>query len=321
MDITGFIPSKDVREHFRKTGYEFTDEEKATIIHNLDLGIEQVHSLLCQLADETEDTALKQQIMERIAYDRKGIDLFENDTAGCFYEVSFQGDCWYKNGHFATVELAKTFGQSESVLFCIKKYQIIGAKAPQVAIYRQWNWRLWEHSSTERWEEKKKGFEEMDYDGAPIAEVRYQADGAMTDFYSCELPVEEVIRMEDFGAARFEDKYVYIPHPFEAGDIVCSVADPETRGVIEERQEDGQTFRRRVKEENLMADWTDSGIQVLFQGQYDRVLSHDHIIPLYLEYAKVHDMDPRRDPLLAAGRVIRGEGTLGVFLDAYRADL
>lgn len=320
MDITGIIPSEDVRKYIRKTGHEFTDEEKATILYNLDLGMERMHSLLERLADETEDTALKRQIMERIDFDRKGLDLFEHDTDGCFYEVSFQGDCWYKNGHFATVELAEAFGRSEKVPFCIKKHQIVGAKHPLLKIYRRWNWRLWEHDRTGRWEEKKKGFEEMEYGGEAIAEVRYDVNGSRMDLNSCELPVEEAIRMEDFGAARFEDKYVYIPHPFEAGDIVCSVTDPETRGVIETSRERWKSFRDRVAAENLIVDWTDSSIQVLFQGKYDRVLSHDHIIPLYLVYAKTHDLDPQRDPLMAAGRVIRGEGTLGVFLDAYRAD-
>ena len=87
LDILELIPSKDVREHIKKTGRVFTDFEKAAIIYNLKLPILERNEHLQKIADTTEDTVLRAQILERIESDQDAIRRFQEDSNGFIYRL------------------------------------------------------------------------------------------------------------------------------------------------------------------------------------------------------------------------------------------
>lgn len=81
------VPSKDMREHFEKVGFTFTDFQKATLIWNVpEKTLQERCDALRELAETTEDENTRTQILERLEACRhsQDDDLDEEYDAGRF---------------------------------------------------------------------------------------------------------------------------------------------------------------------------------------------------------------------------------------------
>ena len=315
------IPSRDVREHLKEIGHEFTDAEKATIIYNIVEEVTRRNNLLKQLAGTTSDSELRTQIEERLDFDKRSWQQFIEDDRGCYYTASYLDfdEEWDTAGSFAGYKLAKLKieeleKEQEGSGYKIEKYQILGEKENVVKGYYRTNRRLLNLLGNTG-ENSKPCYEEYDIGDFPISKAEYNSKGQLIDFYSAEMPIEEVEKMEDWGEARFEDKFIYIPTPFKPGEVVCSVKDPQTLGVIDMALEHIE-WLKEMAHDDFPKDWTDVSVQVLFLHE-DNSLSHDHINPLYLQRAETLPFDFKDSVLYMAGKAIKGETSLSNFIDVY----
>lgn len=86
VNFVDFI-SKDVREYMVENGLEFTDFEKAVLIYNSDLTVNEKHTRLEAIAADTADETLKAQIAERLRVDKEDMDAFYNNSEGFIYKA------------------------------------------------------------------------------------------------------------------------------------------------------------------------------------------------------------------------------------------
>ena len=73
------IPSEYVRNYIKKRGKHFTDFEKATIIYNMPEPYEKRFQMLRELAENTGDMILKQQIIERLVYGEEEMQEIQDE--------------------------------------------------------------------------------------------------------------------------------------------------------------------------------------------------------------------------------------------------
>lgn len=111
------VPSKWMREYFKRVGWELSDFQKATMIwFVLPLRWRDRLSELQELCSKTDDIVLKKQIQERIAYEeaefQKAID---NSNGRCIYTVEENSGPY---GFFMDYDTAYKY-----LLKCIKVYQ------------------------------------------------------------------------------------------------------------------------------------------------------------------------------------------------------
>ena len=264
--------SKYVLRYIEKTGFQFSDADVATIIYHSERSVPQKHQALQSVADRTEDVELRNQIAERIAYDRMCYERLAANDGGCFYETSVaesteNWDLDEATGHFASVELALSHARSLGFAFSIKKYQIIGLCKNIIVPHGFFNPRLCPDATA--------GVKA--YKGEAIADFRYSADGELRNFWTYEVTDEENAAVDDWGAKRFECKFIRMPNPFEKGDIVRRI-NSEQIGIVATSQTEWHSFLQRVEEKKPVVDFFDASIVVEFQDG-----SHEHIQPIYLE--------------------------------------
>lgn len=307
--IREYIESKTVRDHMERAKLSFSDTEMATITFNSGKPLRTIQQTLEELAAYTADRALKEQIWERIAYDRRCLELFEANDGSFFYQVSLNADaehweCGEAVGHFATVKLALEYMADRKVPFSVEKYQILGLREQIITVKGHWNPRLF----------PGKPVEEFPYDGSAIGSCSYDADGILLRYRTEEIGDEERDKVDNWGTARFEHHYIALSNPFERGDLVRCVNASDTIGVVETSRTDWLEWEKRVRERNLKLDYYDASITVEFPTERGTFF-HDHISPIYLEKIDpiVLDGDDRKELLEVAGCMLKGQASLSWF--------
>ena len=82
------VPSTYMRDFYIEIGFEFTDFQKATLIWNAPARTRQeILDALQELADETAETKVRQQILERIDYEKKTFSAFLNNLGSKYVYV------------------------------------------------------------------------------------------------------------------------------------------------------------------------------------------------------------------------------------------
>jgi len=302
------IPSKDVREYMMKNDRRFTDAEKATVAYHLDVGLMDKHDMLMDIAEHTDDLVLKQQIRERIAYDRKALSIFDTGGQKVFYALLFRnGGEWHPGGYFDSVKNAQQKAIRRQVEYRIEKHKIHSKNDDDVCAVRM-NPRIFS--------EPGQQVGEIESNGQPLSEARFDASGNIRSLITNEMPSSETDLVDDWGATRFEERYIDIPNPFERGDIVC-VTDSRRVGVVETSRKDWEAFNTEIAERALPVDWSDAAVTVSFLDERG-AFSHDHICPLFLERAELDESEPKTKLLEAASALLTGTGSLEMFSSAHR---
>ena len=272
------IPSKDVREYIKETSRTFIDFEKAAIIFNLYLPFYQMQHELKTIAENTKDNVLKAQLVERIEMDIENIEAFKLNIEGFVYSVnSYEYEKEpFVCGYFATADLAYDHGKRQGRKFDIEKYQIVGfngSEAKKIKSY--WNPYLFKTL------ESDKQVEEHEYGGDAVAKFCFDKKGTLRNFWSSEISHSDEKKLNMlFNPMRFENAYVDIPNPFEAGDIV-KLTTNGGYGVVKTTQKEWKEYNEKMKATNC-ADFSDVNIIVDILLENGHIV-HSHINPIFLE--------------------------------------
>jgi len=164
-----FISSQTVREYARKTKHLFPDMDIAAILyHSLPCG--ERTSALRELAARTEDTALREQIQERLAYETLLWERFETNDGSFFYAVAVvDGVNEITVGHYASAKAALAAGKTGGSPFCASKYQLADLCRKLITPQARFNPRMNFSPSVQA----------EPYFGQPVAEYHYDASGAL----------------------------------------------------------------------------------------------------------------------------------------------
>lgn len=293
--------SQDVREYMEQNHLEFTDFEKAALIYHAGFPVLERLERLEKLAENTEDAALREQILARLASYRQDMEAFWNSTEGYVYAVETYEDERepYICGYFATADMAYAHGMKQGCKFEIEKYLIVGFQDREV--------------------KKPKC-----YRGSPEAGAHYDKDGTLKYFWSAETDRTDEERLSSsFDPARFENAFIFVPNPFERGDIVKLAKDREAHGVVATSQQEWKEFLEQVKTRKAnIVDFVDASITVDFL-QDDGSISHSHINPVFLEKFEPQKEDLDYDVLMAASAVHQGASLdfFALFLNKYQKQL
>ena len=181
-----YIPSVDVRNKIRGIGHVFSDWDRAAIIWNSSDPIEESLKGIKEIADTTSDVILKEQILERIDYEKEVQKRFYNDSAGFIYVLNsheyiddHEDDII---GYFADGETARVRGCRRGFGFDITKYPVITVQC----------------------------VDEEDYHKYGISHIEYDKAGNAVFSWSTEMPLDRREMMDSNNNKRFENKYVYI---------------------------------------------------------------------------------------------------------------
>lgn len=290
-ELEQLIPSKDVRDYIKEVNWTFTDAQKATLIANSGLLLEEEHSRLRDLCAHTDDKELQKQIAGYLSREGNNLHAFkENSDKSCVYLLKVNyGDGPYQtmppDGCFFDWEMACEYGKKTGMPFAVEKHMVGDIKN------RERYGRLDSHEIA--WLEFDSGGEAV-YFGY----MENASDGTEPE---CSA---------DFLYAFFE-----VPNPFEKGDIV-KLAGEEAYGIVRTSQKSWKEDLDKHRE-GRHADWDYSDAQVVVEFlEDDGTFSHRHINPLCLErYQTEKGIDlqegsPRDNLLLCAGQAMQGEGSL-----------
>lgn len=143
------------------------------------------------------------------------------------------------------------------------------------------------------------GFETEEYcayDGTAVASVTLNMSGEIEQFNSYELPEDEKI-VDSYQVERFEDHFIKMPCPLQAGTTVKDIRNGSYY-VLVEGEADWNRYLNRIEEKNWYVDFSD--IQMIcYKLTESGIWSHEHINPLYLEveFPTYIEDDPKRQAL------------------------
>lgn len=271
------IPSKQMKEYLNEIGFTFSDHQKATLIWNSDsdsYSWNEKLNALRELAEQTSDTIVKQQVLERVQYEEKCFDVFHDNSSNRYiYIVSNMEE---REEYSLKSEPAISYAKRQAIknkeeYTVYKQLLLTEAKPSIIKSNIQVNPNIF--GELEFSEEEK-------YNGGPIANLTINPNGEIAAIYSNELSKEEDDQVSIFKQERFEDKFIPIVFPFEKGDIVKHIPTGEY-AVVKTSQEQWKQFLEKV-EQGLYVDYIDTSITVVFLDK-EGYWSHDHLNPLDFE--------------------------------------
>lgn len=282
--INKYIPSSDVRKCMEEKSFIVSDWDMAAIIWNSNKQLKIKHEDIKLIADETEDTMLKNQIMERLAYDNEAIKRFDNNEGFVFSLNSHE----YKGeddiiGYFSCSDMAYKEGVKLGFDFGITKHKIVSTENDKIK-----TWGI--VSPLIEPEESNQIVEGEDY--SRIAEIEYDKNGEILSFWSCELQKEQDIKVNTLSNKRFENKFVAFPKVFNNNEMVKIVGlnsniIKDNIGWIGKTNLDYDEFINRATLEDAIEDYVDSSLPVIFWDEDNLMWNHEHINPIYLEKVDV----------------------------------
>lgn len=286
-----FIPSKDMRKYLDIINFRFSDSEKATIIYNSNTCLQKIHDELMQIAKTTEDAVLRKQIEERVACDLNSIKMLKMNEGGFFYALDVF-DTWdneYENeGYYTTFEMAKLTAEKFTRKYIITKSKLYDKEM----------------------EPENGGI------NPEVGAIAFDVTGELDYFWSEAVSQKEWAANRIERKSRFEERYISFPHPFQRGDIVKNVLTDEV-GIIADIpvfEEDDINDDNNELWDRLLSyrDYTDASIRIEFLME-DGQFRHEHVLPIYLEYANLDEQDRRKQLMESARDLLMGEGSIELF--------
>lgn len=276
------IRSQEMKDYLHSIRYFLSDSAKATLVYNsLDHTREEILKSLEELAENTEDDQVKQQIMERLTYEKMVMDTFcTNESEKFVYVVvDNDGEIW---GHFIDAHVALDYAvelsKKERGCFRIEKHLVVqGRDIPMQKNPIRCN--------SEIGIGKTDDF--VSFAGYPDGILKLK-DGNVIDVWSNEIPREQ--ELDEFAPKRFENAFVSIPFPayFSKGHPVRHVLNGQY-GVIGTSHEEWNEFVHRIDAGLLKVDYVDMSLTVFFLADDGHYFSHEHINPIFLETATPDD--------------------------------
>lgn len=268
--------------HWKKIGHTCSDAELAFMLHTFIPQQKERLAALQSFSEYTRDAALKQEILERISFETESFHMMEQNTGTAVFRLLADLDedaPPEEAGLFSSLSLAAAHGTSCNVSYQIEKILLDqGADSPD-------SW---------------------------LGRVHYDRDGQLLWITSSEYESISPVDMEIH--SRFENRYYYIPTPFRRGDLVRLTGTNKV-GLVSAVMGDDHLLSKSERERMYsLCDHFDVSVRVDFLGEDNRFY-HNHIFPLFLEYAPPEESGLRKTLLDAAGNLLRGQGSLDYFQD------
>lgn len=192
------VESDYVQRMFESVGFEPTDSQKATLIWNKpNITRRERLSALRKLKDETEDIALKVQIIERQVYEEKSLVLFwDSSTKGTLYVVVSDRSRGYFEECRTALRYAERIAREENEKVDIEKHSVVrGDMIPMV-------------KSGARYSEIFGDFQDewVEYDGWPVARMTLNENGEIVGLWSNEQRSEYDRVVDGYHEKRFENQ-------------------------------------------------------------------------------------------------------------------
>ena len=300
-ELNAMVPSPDVRQFVRDTGYTFTDWQKAALLSRGDTPTSVNRSLLYALKEQTADTVLKQQLTEYLDCEETAFAIFQqNSKRESVYILTYKNeDDETATSYFFDYTMALRFGTQAKAAFQICKYPV----GSGTVVY------------------------EAGLAIDKLSTARFDENGRILFFDNRETPSADSASGENWNE-RFEHKFYEAPNPFERGDIVRLV-EAEHYGIVETSQKEWFEILERFKspEWSHRLDQGDVQIRVALLDE-DGSFYHRHINPVDLERyvpekttSSFVPIDVLDSLLLCASDLYRGKGSLddlGYFQEIYK---
>lgn len=307
-----YIPSKYYVDYLIKENIDFSDFEVATILNNCINDVYKLHEVLKSLADNTKDERLIKQINKRIQSDLKQIKLIQNNDDNSIYVV-YKGDGLNQDVYAYTTnyQTAYQLGLKSLDEFSIEKQRILKEVPEHKTISKG-------YTNPNFIDDVKVDVIEMDDYVDRLGYLHFNKENKLIYFYSKEyrenMDDEEVVE-EIFDKDNFENQFLFLPYPFESGDIVKDTTNNQL-GIITCSKEDYEHFKERVKN-GLYADTFDSSTTVEYLND-NKSFTHNHPLPFLLEKYEIKESDEDYELLTAASYLIKDKGGLDYFLEVYK---
>ncbi len=272
------IPSEYIREVLKHNQFSLSDFNRATLIWNQEgRSRDEVFSALEELAGDTDDAVLKQQIRERLDYESRMLEKLQNNDGGRYVYVVLD-DSEYRCGFFSTYHMAYEYGveyskNGEEDSFSIEKQLIITDQHDlTVRDGGRTNWNFVPEA---------KKIQMKKYDGDPVSQVYFTSDGKIKRIWSNEMSEEAEAVVDSYRSDRFEFQFFRIPFEGTIGWQVRDTRDGSV-GVLMQDTDGWKEYMERIEKRGMYVDFSDIQVEVVFltsQGLW----SHEHINPIYLE--------------------------------------
>ena len=191
--LNKYIPSADMRAKIIEVGHQFSDWDRAAIIWNSDFPLYEKHEEIQRIAEGTSDGVLKEQILERIAYDHdpKEREIKVNTLSNKRFENKF-------------VVFPKIFEENE-------KIRVVGMDTKSNGFTGWVNRGLWEYEEFIKKATGPKSIE--DYSDAALP-IDYWAEDRLTWDHSHILPIYLERISEELCNSFDEDNQIIIGHDY-----------------------------------------------------------------------------------------------------------
>lgn len=263
-----YIESKYVRERYAEIGFELTDFQKATIIWNKhSLTYNECLEELAKICESTSDMQLKEQIKERIAYEKKVFArLKESNDENVVYIVKTADD------------LYGVFTKFDTALLQAKKIVMEEYTGDEIRIEKHLVVTGDEVPATQKM--GPFGNYTESYLGYPIAYVELDKNGEIIYIVSEELCEEEKNVDHGYNRERFEFKFFELPYVHIQGLPVKNVVTGEY-GIMATDKKEWDEFLDKVRA-GLHVDYADVS-HMVFCLTKDGIWSHEHWNPIETE--------------------------------------
>lgn len=256
------IASKDYRKYIEEKGIQISDWEMATLIYNnCETPYYVKMDALEQLARNTKDNDLKNQIKDRVLFDIECMQSFKESASNAYYRLEiFENEKYDECGIYLSYEEAYKDGLQGEQVFRITR---------------------------ERFSCKEKVGENEGVFGS----IDFSKDGKVIQSVSFWKTVGDV---DDGNKTRFERRSTGLPLLFKRGDIVKVIGRDVYGIVIAPKEEEEHVKMRELAQTGDYFDFQ-VPVAVIFNGkEYQTVFAHDHISPAHLEFAQLDDEDTRK---------------------------
>lgn len=284
--------SKGLKEYQQKHGIKFTDSQLATLIFNSRYSYNEIYASLLELAAQTNDMDLKEQIRRRTEEMSREWKAFTTNKGNAIYLLKYYEESdkeYWEQGYYLAFEDACAVGALFGDKYEIHKHKLFS-----------------NHS------EATKEFLENEFIQSELGRASYLKDGSLfclwTREYKGDTDAEQL----------FQWQYVPIKYPFRKGDIVQNVLTGEI-GVMNGAATD-EEMEERLKMRTEHGDISDATVFVEFLND-DGDFYHEHVCPTELDFFDMEQYEGKKKAVLFhASIVVRGHGSLE-YLDMLREEL
>lgn len=312
-----YIPSRSYVEFLKAQNTTFTDFETASILHRIEMPLEEKHSVWRTLLEQTEDNTLKEQLAQEIRLDQKDLELLHTRTDGSVYMI--RGHLKSVIGLAGNYETAYKIAMNRKAYFKIEKYEPPLQFRKPVPKLLRFN-PYWSPDDT---------YLIPDDIPAPIVTGRFRKDGTLLSVKNEAKDDDPKARRQRLSPEYFINAVVEYPNPFERGDIVrravCREEYPEEDacpGIIATSQAAWATLLEELRSgTQFRIDGAELDVEWLTQkGGFCSVDTS----PIFLERYEPEEAQPWYALIKAGSELMRGEGSLMHYMiccDGYREDL